>query len=226
MLLEISNLHKYFWLGPNKIEALRGITLGVEKGDIVCLMGPSGAGKSTLLNLIGGLDRFDKGQILVDGIDIALLDENKLANYRRDKVGFVFQAYNLIPSLSALKNVELPLVFAGVSPDERRERARIVLERLGLGGRINHRPTELSGGEQQRVAIARALINNPLILLADEPTGNLDSRTGNEVMQLLKEINYNNDQTIILVTHNEAVAGYADYIYQLRDGLIVDGGEK
>jgi putative ABC transport system ATP-binding protein len=226
MLLEINNLHKYFWLGPNRIEALRGINLRVRKGEIVCLMGPSGAGKSTLLNLIGGLDRFDEGTILVGGLNIATLDENKLANYRRDKIGFIFQAYNLIPSLSALKNVELPLVFAGVSPVEREERAKTILEKLGLGSRINHRPTELSGGEQQRVAIARALINNPLILLADEPTGNLDSRTGSEVMQLLKEINYNNDQTIVLVTHNEAVAKYADYIYQLRDGQIVDGGEK
>lgn len=220
MLLEINNLHKYFWLGPNRIEALRGINLRVRKGEIVCLMGPSGAGKSTLLNLIGGLDRFDEGTILVGGLNIATLDENKLANYRRDKIGFIFQAYNLIPSLSALKNVELPLVFAGVSPVEREERAKTILEKLGLGSRINHRPTELSGGEQQRVAIARALINNPLILLADEPTGNLDSKTSIDIMQIFQRLN-DDGITVILVTHNDAIANFANRKVFLMDGRIV-----
>jgi len=198
------------------------VNLEVEEGEFLCVVGPSGSGKSTLLSLIGGLDHPVRGQVLVNGVDITTLDENGLASYRRQSVGFVFQTFNLIPTMTALQNVELPLIFAGVPASKRRERAMDLLKRIGLSERVHHRPVELSGGEQQRVAIARALANDPPLILADEPTGNLDSKTGHEVMKLLKELNRMGNHTVIMVTHNlEMASAYADRIVRLRDGRLM-----
>ncbi len=205
---------------------MRGVDLEVEQGEFVCLFGPSGSGKSTLLNLIGGLDRFVSGRIQVDQYDLGTLDENELALFRRNQIGFIFQSYNLIPTLTATANVELPLVFAGCELDERQERARAALEQVGLAKRADHRPTELSGGEQQRVAVARALINRPRLVLGDEPTGNLDTKTGQEIIGLLKELNRRDNQTFIIVTHNPEVSEYADRILTLRDGVIATNKER
>ena len=205
---------------------MRGVDLEVEQGEFVCLFGPSGSGKSTLLNLIGGLDRFVSGRIQVDQYDLGTLDENELALFRRNQIGFIFQSYNLIPTLTATANVELPLVFAGCELHERRERARAALEQVGLAKRADHRPTELSGGEQQRVAVARALINRPRLVLGDEPTGNLDTKTGQDIIELLKELNRRDDQTFIIVTHNPEVSEYADRILTLRDGVIATNKER
>ncbi len=205
---------------------MRGVDLSVKPGEFVCLFGPSGSGKSTLLNLIGGLDRFVSGRIRVGEYDLSALDENELALFRRDHVGFIFQSYNLIPTLSASANVELPLIFAGCELDERRERAKAALEQVGLAERAEHRPTELSGGEQQRVAVARALINRPRLVLGDEPTGNLDTQTGQEILELLKDLNRDDDQTFIIVTHNPEVRDYADRVLTLRDGVIATDKER
>ena len=205
---------------------MRGVDLSVEQGEFVCLLGPSGSGKSTLLNLIGGLDRFVSGRVQVDRYDLGALDENELALFRRTHVGFIFQSYNLIPTLTASANVELPLIFAGCDLDERQERARATLEQVGLAERADHRPTELSGGEQQRVAVARALINRPRLVLGDEPTGNLDTKTGREILELLKELNRREGQTFIIVTHNPEVSEFADRILTLRDGVIAADKER
>ena len=203
------------------VTALNGVSVSIGQGEFVSIMGTSGSGKSTLLNLIGGLDRFDSGRIMVDELDIASLDENQLATYRREKIGFVFQSYNLIPTLTALQNVELPLVFSGIPKRDRLLRAEDILRTVGLDERIGHRPTEMSGGEQQRVAIARALINSPSIILGDEPTGNLDSKTGEEIMNLLTWLNKNGGLTVVMVTHDPEKARYADRVIQIKDGRIV-----
>ncbi|HUP27183.1 MAG TPA: ABC transporter ATP-binding protein [Chloroflexia bacterium] len=206
-------------MGPTIVSAVDGIDLLIEAGGAVALVGPSGSGKSTLLNLLGGLDRPTSGEIWIDGEDIARASAKRLVEHRQRRVGFVFQSFNLLPYRTALENVEVPLMIRGVPGKERRQRASSLLAKVGLGARTGHRPSQLSGGEQQRVAIARALANEPSILLADEPTGNLDSATGTGVMALLKELNAAG-LTLILVTHDMTVAGYADRIVRLRDGKI------
>jgi len=200
-----------------EVVALRGVELTVMPGEFIAIMGPSGSGKSTLMNLIGCLDTPSSGQYLCDGVDVATLDAEELAALRRDKIGFVFQGFHLLPRMSALDNVAMPLGYARVPPVERRERARAALEAVGLGARVDHRPNELSGGQQQRVAIARALINNPPVLLADEPTGALDSRTGEEILALFKRLR-DDGHTVVLITHDAHVAAHADRICEMRDG--------
>ncbi len=222
-LVRVENLCRAFSMGGEVVvRALDGVSFDVDEGEILGLMGPSGSGKSTLLYLLGGLDRPSSGHIWVRDRDITALDENALARYRREQVGFVFQTFNLVATMTALENVEFPMVFAGVPPAERRARARAALEQVGLGDRADHRPTELSGGQQQRVAIARALINQPAIVLADEPTGNLDSRTGAEVMDLLARLNREQGRTIVIVSHDPRVVGYAHRCVHLLDGHTVD----
>lgn len=218
--VKVIDLVQEYHLGEVVVPALRGVTLSVPKGSFFCIIGPSGSGKSTLLSLIGGLDKFVSGQIVVNSVDIAALNEKQLADYRLKNIGFVFQFFNLIPTLTALKNVELPLVFAGIPPTKRRTLAEEALNKVGLGERRNHRPPELSGGEQQRVSLARALINNPEIILADEPTGNLDTQTGREILQLLAKLQSDEQKTIILVTHDLEISNYAHRIAYLRDGTI------
>lgn len=207
-------------MGGEPLTVLRGVDLAVNHGEIVCVMGPSGSGKSTLLNIVGGLDRPTAGSVIIDGEDLAAMDDERLAVYRRQQVGFVFQSFNLIPTMTARRNVELPLVFAGISPEQRGERAAAALESVGLGHRIDHRPTELSGGEQQRVAIARAVVNEPAIMLADEPTGNLDTRTGLEILELMRQMN-EAGRTLLITTHDRAIAeAVADRIVTIVDGSI------
>ena len=213
-------LHKHFTLGGQEIRALNGLSLSISAGEFVAIMGPSGSGKSTLLYLVGGLDQPTSGQLLVEGEDLARFDHDALCRYRQKRIGFVFQSFNLLPTMSARENVEFPLVFAGVDLAERRARAGAALERVGLGERGRHRPTELSGGEQQRVAIARALINDPDMVLADEPTGNLDTQTGAEVMEALVSV-HRGGKTILMVTHDERVAGYAERVIRMVDGAVV-----
>jgi ABC-type lipoprotein export system ATPase subunit len=212
---------KEYRLGPNVIRALNGANLTVEQGHMVAIVGPSGSGKTTLLNILGALDRPDSGRVLISGVDLNGLGERELTAYRRQKVGFVFQTFELIPNLSALENVMLPMEFNGVPPKEREARARQLLEAVGLAHRADHRPRRLSGGEQQRVAIARALANDPAILLADEPTGNLDTATGIEIVGLLHRF-AEEGKTVIVVTHDETMAQLADVRAHLRDGVIVE----
>jgi putative ABC transport system ATP-binding protein len=219
-ILETENIKKAYKMGEVLVPALKGVTFKVAKGEIVAVFGPSGSGKSTLLHILGALDRPDEGKVLVDGTDLSTLSDDELADVRLRKVGFVFQFFNLLPRLTALKNVELPLTIADVSDKECHEKAKGVLELVGLEGRMDHRPTELSGGEQQRVAIARALVNDPSIILADEPTGNLDTKTGFEIVQLMKRLNKEKGQTFVVVTHDPVIAETADRIIHLEDGLI------
>ncbi|MCC6476267.1 ABC transporter ATP-binding protein [bacterium] len=218
-MIEIRELRKIYDLGAVKVEALAGVNVNILENDYVAIMGPSGSGKSTLMNLIGCLDTATSGEYFLAGERVAGLSDKQLAEIRNRRIGFVFQTFNLLPRASALQNVELPLVYAGESPSERRRRAREALEAVGLGDRMKHKPNEMSGGQRQRVAIARALVTNPAIILADEPTGNLDSKTGNEIMLLLETI-YEKGNTIILVTHEEDIARHAHRIVRLRDGLI------
>jgi len=220
-IIELRNVWKIYRIGSVEYQALRGVNLSIDRGSFISIVGPSGSGKSTLLHLIGALDKPSKGEIYVDGIEISRLGDNKLAEFRNKTIGFVFQLYNLIPYLSAIENVEMPMMVSSISKDERRKRAKWLLEQLGLGDNIWKRPTELSGGEQQRVAIARALANNPKIILADEPTGNLDTSNSKIVVSLLKKINREMGVTIIVVTHNMEVAYETDRIIYLRDGVIV-----
>jgi len=220
LIVRTINLSKVYRRGKVSIPALNNVNLQISAGEIVGIMGPSGSGKTTLLNLIGGLDKPTSGRIFVDGLDITALGEGELADYRLRKVGFVFQFYNLIPTLTALENVEIPLALAGVPKSERRERALNLLRMVGLEARAEHKPDELSGGEQQRVAIARALINNPSIVLADEPTGDLDSKSALALMNLIKDLNRRNGQTFIIVTHDPIVAERCTKIYNIRDGRI------
>lgn len=218
--ISIRGLKRHYRMGTTVVRALDGIDLDIERGEMLALMGPSGSGKSTLLNLLGGLDAPDEGSIIVAGRDISTRDANELAVYRQQAVGFIFQSFNLIPTMTALENVAFPMIFAGTTPAERRRRAMAALEMVGLGDRMHHRPTELSGGQQQRVAIARALVNHPDILLADEPTGNLDSKTGEEVLEMLRQLNQQG-QTIIVVSHDPRVTGYVTRSLHLLDGRIV-----
>lgn len=219
MLISIQNLNKTYIMGSEKVEALKDVTLDIDKNEYVALMGPSGSGKSTLMNLLGCLDSPSSGKYWLNGIEVSTMDDGELAEVRNKQIGFVFQTFNLLPRLTALENVALPLVYAGYSKDQRLEKARATLESVGLGDRVMHRPNELSGGQRQRVAVARALVNNPAIILADEPTGNLDTRTSYEIMMLFEQI-HQAGNTIILVTHEQDIAQHAHRIVRLRDGLI------
>lgn len=219
MLISIKHLNKTYIMGTEKVEALKDVTLEIGKNEYVALMGPSGSGKSTLMNLVGCLDSPTSGEYWLNGTEVSTMDDGELAEVRNRQIGFVFQTFNLLPRLSALENVALPLVYAGYSRDERLEKARKTLEAVGLGDRVMHRPNELSGGQRQRVAVARALVNDPAIILADEPTGNLDTKTSYEIMGLFEEI-HQAGNTIILVTHEQDIAQHAHRIVRLRDGLI------
>jgi len=220
VIIEFRDVKKTYKLGVIEVPALRGVNLKIARGDFVSIVGPSGSGKSTLMHLIGCLDLPSSGKILLEGYDVSSLSESELAEIRGRKIGFVFQNFNLITSLSALENVELPLVFQEVPEEERKARARKLLEKMGLGNRVNHRPFELSGGEQQRVAIARALVVNPDVILADEPTGNLDSHASAEIMFLLKELHEQEKKTIVLVTHEMEYAKFARRTLRLKDGML------
>lgn len=216
-MLELENITKVYKTGQTEVPALRGISCRIESGEMVAIIGPSGSGKSTLMNIIGCLDKPTSGKYRLEGIEVDKLNDNQLAEIRNKKIGFVFQSFNLLPRTTALANVELPLIYSGVG--NRRQRALQVLESVGLAHRATHRPSELAGGEQQRVAIARALVNNPSLILADEPTGNLDTRTSQEIMAIFKKLN-EQGITIILVTHEPDIAAYARRTIKLRDGLI------
>ena len=218
-MIDTQDLWKTYVMGSEEIHALRGVSIQIERGEYVAIMGPSGSGKSTLMNLIGCLDTPSKGTYLLNGKRVSDMNDNELARIRNEEIGFVFQTFNLLPRASALQNVELPLVYAGVGAKDRQERARAALEKVELGSRVTHRPNELSGGQRQRVAIARALVNNPSILLADEPTGNLDSKTGAEIMALFKRL-HQAGNTIVLVTHEADVAAFANRSIHLRDGEV------
>ena len=219
-IVEAINLKKTYLLGKVPVNALRGVNLKVESGDFLAILGPSGSGKSTLLNLIGALDKPTEGKLLIEGVDVSTLNDNQLTDLRR-RVGFVFQFFNLVPRFTARENIELSMSIADVSKPERRKRAEGLLETVGLKERMNHKPAELSGGEQQRVAIARALANNPRFLLMDEPTGNIDSKTANEIMGLVKGLNEEKDVTAIMVTHDQRLATQSKKTVLMLDGLIV-----
>jgi putative ABC transport system ATP-binding protein len=221
VLIDIRDITKVYVMGEEKVQALAGVTLGVERGEYVAVMGPSGSGKSTLMNLIGCLDTPSSGSYVLNGREVARMSDDELAAIRNQEIGFVFQTFNLLPRTSALQQVELPLVYGGLSRKDRRERAIQSLKSVGLGDRMSHQPSEMSGGQRQRVAIARALINDPSILLADEPTGNLDSQTGQEIMALFDELNRKGN-AIVLVTHEEDIAAHARRIVRLLDGKIRD----
>ncbi len=220
MLISLQGAHKIYQLGLSEVHALCDVSLSIERNEYVAIMGPSGSGKSTLMNILGCLDTLTSGRYILAGEDVSRMNDDQLAGIRNREIGFVFQVFNLLPRASALANVELPLIYGRVPAVERRRRAREALERVGLGARIHHKPNELSGGERQRVAIARALVNNPSIILADEPTGNLDSRTSVEIMEIFTRLNQAGN-TVILVTHEEDIAANARRIIKLRDGRVI-----
>lgn len=220
-MIDLKNIYKIYKMGENEVYALNDVSLHIEDKEFVSIIGPSGSGKSTLMNMLGCLDVPTKGTYTLDGYDVGSKTDDELAAIRNEKIGFVFQGFNLLPKLSALENVELPLIYQGVPARERRERARKALESVGLGERVDHKPTELSGGQQQRVAIARALVTNPPIILGDEPTGNLDSKAGKEVMEIFKEL-HKKGNTIILITHDSGVAAQAERIVRIQDGKLYE----
>ncbi|MGK0363793.1 MAG: putative ABC transport system ATP-binding protein [Saprospiraceae bacterium] len=223
-IISVKELRKTYIMGLNKVHALKSISLNINKNEYVALMGPSGSGKSTLMNLLGCLDTPSQGEYVLNGINVSTMVDDDLAEVRNKEIGFVFQTFNLLPRLSSLENVALPLVYSGMSKSKRLERAQEVLEMVGLGDRVEHKPNELSGGQRQRVAIARALVNNPAIILADEPTGNLDTKTSIEIMGIFEEI-HKRGNTVILVTHEPDISLHAHRIIRLRDGL-VESDEK
>lgn len=236
MIIKIENLKKVYDTGKIQVEALRNVNLGIAEKEYVAVMGASGSGKSTLMNILGCLDRLTEGKYYLDGEDVSTLNGNNLAAIRNKKIGFVFQAFNLLPRLSALGNVELPMIYAGLSYNERVKRAKAALERVGLGDRMHHKPNELSGGQKQRVAIARALVNDPAILLADEPTGNLDTKSSEEIMDIFESLN-DEGATIVMVTHEQDISMHTKRAVVFRDGMIISdkpvenritrrGGEK
>jgi putative ABC transport system ATP-binding protein len=218
-IISLKNIVRSFRIGSEEVKALKGVDLNINKNEYVALMGPSGSGKSTLMNLLGCLDTPSSGQYILNGTDVSVLDDNELAQIRNKEIGFIFQTFNLLPKSTALDNVILPLIYAGIGKVEREQKALKTLEDVGLANRVKHKPNELSGGQRQRVAVARALVNNPAIILADEPTGNLDSKTSSEIMALFEEIHHKGN-TIIVVTHEEDIARHAHRIIRLRDGVI------
>jgi putative ABC transport system ATP-binding protein len=220
-VIEIENITKVYQMGETEVHALRGATLNIFEGELVSIMGPSGSGKSTLMNIIGCLDQPTSGLYKLDQVDVHTLKDNQLAEIRNRKIGFVFQQFNLLPRTTALQNVELPLIYSGTSSHRRHERAKAALEAVGLGDRLHHHPNELSGGQQQRVAIARALVNDPAIILADEPTGNLDSKSGAEIMAIFQRLNREKGITVIFVTHDPQIARHTRRIIRIYDGQIV-----
>jgi len=220
VVVRITEVKRIYFMGKVEVQALRGINLKVEKGEFVSIMGPSGCGKSTLMHIVGCLDRPTSGHVHLDEVDVDELDDNSLAEIRNKKVGFVFQTFNLLPKLNAIENVELPLIYAGIDFDQRRKKAAELLEVVGLSDRMYHKPSELSGGQSQRVAIARSLANDPSIILADEPTGNLDSKSGDEIIHLFTELNQRGI-TMIIVTHDQEIANHSKRIIRLKDGLVV-----
>jgi putative ABC transport system ATP-binding protein len=218
-MIDIKNVTKIYRMGEIKVHALRGVSLGIDKGEFLTVMGPSGSGKSTLMNVLGCLDSPTEGSYYLHDRDVSRLSDRQLAHIRNEEIGFVFQTFNLLPRTTALRQVELPLIYAGVGLRDRRKRARAALEAVGLGDRIGHKPDELSGGQQQRVAIARALVTQPSIIMADEPTGNLDSKSGNEVLCIFQQLN-EQGITVIFVTHDPEIAAYSQRVIHIRDGLI------
>lgn len=220
MLIELHDVTKVYRMGDVEVRALNGVTLGVERGELTAIMGPSGSGKSTLMNILGCLDQVTSGEYLLEGTRISTRNDDQLAEIRNRRIGFVFQSYNLLPRTTALDNVEVPLVYAGASAKVRRQRAMEALEAVGLGDRLNHKPNELSGGQQQRVAIARALINHPAIIMADEPTGNLDTRSSEEIMAIFQTLNRDQGITVVFVTHEHDIAAHTRRVLHLRDGRI------
>ena len=220
-IIQLRNVWKTYKMGDNIVHALRGINLDVMPGEFLAIQGPSGSGKSTAMNLVGCLDVPSRGEIYLDGQNIAKMSESNLATIRGRKIGFIFQKFNLIETLTAFENAVLPMTFQGIPEDERNKKAKQLLEQFGLGDRMHHKPGELSGGQQQRVAIARSLAVDPPVILADEPTGNLDSKTGKEVMEFLRELHKHKDKTIVLVTHDDVLARFADRVEYLKDGVII-----
>ena len=225
LIISATSLQKTYSTGVVQVHALQGVDLHVSRGEIVAIMGPSGCGKTTLLNCLSGLDEIDHGQVVIDGQVLHDLSDNDRSDYRARRMGFVFQLYNLLPVLRAVENVEMPLLVSGVNSAEARRRALDILDQVGLADRAHHLPGELSGGQRQRVTIARALVNNPAIIWGDEPTGDLDSETANEIMDLMLELNRTNNQTFVLVTHSREVGEQAHRIVRMRDGRIEDGGQ-
>lgn len=226
ILVKAKDLTKVYQMGDVEVHALRGLSMEIERGEVVSIMGPSGSGKSTLMNTIGCLDRPTSGEYYLDGEEVANMSDDQLADVRNRKVGFVFQSFNLLPRVTAITNVELPLRYSGVPRKERRQKAIDALTSVGLGDRVGHRPNELSGGEQQRVAIARALVNDPAIIMADEPTGNLDTKSGDEIMEILLDLNKKHGTTLIIVTHDPEVAEQTERVISIRDGVVVKEEKK